>query len=95
MQKFKVRFPPDVYSSGQRMEIEKFCKQLVSAEAEKAQEREKVLVEALQNIQKWCEESGLKNVALDNRVGMAVYHSLHLSRSALASYTQGKEAANG
>ncbi len=46
---------------------------------------------ALKNIIKWCEDSKLKDCAIDNPVHMAIYHSLHLSRNALSAWKEGKE----
>lgn len=60
----------------------------------KLKEREDSYRTALRNIIIWCEESGLKNIALDDKKGMAIYHSLHLAKNALADY-RGKEGENG
>jgi hypothetical protein len=37
----------------------------------------------LKEIQKRCKEAGLKQVAIDDAKGMAIYHSLHLANEAL------------
>jgi hypothetical protein len=38
---------------------------------------------ALKGVQKYCKEAGLKQVAIDDTKGMAIYHSLHLANEAL------------
>jgi hypothetical protein len=38
---------------------------------------------ALKGVQKYCKEAGLKQVAIDDPKGMAIYHSLHLANEAL------------
>lgn len=52
--------------------------------------RAQVLVDALEAIEKWCIESGLKSVAIDDPKGMAIYHSLHLAKNALKQWKSGK-----
>ena len=41
--------------------------------------------QTFENIIKWCEESGIKDCDISNKQHMAIYHSLHLSRNALAT----------
>lgn len=42
------------------------------------------LRKAMENIVKYCEDSGLKNCDTQNKIHMAVYMSLHEAKSALA-----------
>lgn len=55
-------------------------------------EREDKYRTALRNISIWCEESGLKKIALDDKNGVAIYHSMHLAKDALAGREVGDDA---
>lgn len=50
--------------------------------------RAQALVDALEKIQKWCNDAGLKEVQTDNPIHMAIYHSLHEANTALQSWNQ-------
>lgn len=69
--------------------------EIISAyDAGAADEKKKaqVLADALEKIQEWCKDSGLKNCNIGNKLHMAVYHSLHLAKNALTNYAGEKEA---
>lgn len=50
---------------------------------------------ALKNIQIWCKESGLKQVAIGDKKGMTIYHSLHLANEALSAGGNSKHDKEG
>lgn len=58
-----------------------------TAEAEKAQR----LADALEKIIEWVNDTGIKNVAIDDKKGMALYHSKHLSLNALQKWRGEKQ----
>jgi hypothetical protein len=49
---------------------------------------------ALKGVQKRCKEAGLKQVAIDDAKGMAIYHSLHLANEALCGEGEKEEVPN-
>jgi len=54
----------------------------------RAKESER-LRRALEKINTWCKGCGLKEVAIDNMLHMAIYHSLHESNAALTAQPEG------
>jgi hypothetical protein len=46
------------------------------------------LIEALENIQKVCQDKGPKMIATDNELHVALYHCLHFAKESLKQYNK-------
>jgi hypothetical protein len=53
------------------------------------------MAEALSKNLEWIASTGIKNVAIDDKKGMALYSIKHLSQTALSSYNTNKNENNG
>jgi hypothetical protein len=49
------------------------------------EERVRELEGALERVVKECDDSGLKNCSIDNKLHMAIYHSRHAAKTALSN----------
>jgi hypothetical protein len=53
------------------------------------------MAEALSKNLEWIASTGIKNVAIDDKKGMALYSIKHLSQTALSSYNTNQKENNG